>query len=292
MKVESRLGAGCMLLFAMPFAGVAIGALVWLVRSVTAGEPAQRVFGIGAFALGFAATTAALIGGAIWGLKRAAETSRLQARHPGEPWMWNVEWASRRIHDQNRPAMVLLWLFAILWNATAAPVLFFLPRAIATQNYIGFVALIFPLVGLGIIIAAVRMTMRALRFRRSALVLTDLPVPLGGAFRGRVEVPYAPLAEAVSITVKFAAIYRYRSGKSTHEKVLWQDEREIARGAIGRTPEGVSIPIAMDVPAHLPQTNDDAFHQHLWRLTVKGEVPGIDDAATFEVPVFDTAAAR
>jgi hypothetical protein len=287
MKSSSNaLGAGCLILFALPFAATGTVALVGCVRAMRNGTGIEGMIVLGLFGLVFSLVGYGLIFGALVGRKRVQRVDALRAVHPEQPWMWNEEWASRRISDSSRAGTMFLWLFTILWNGISAPLFFLIPREVGKENYVALVGLLFPLVGMILIVAAVRGTLRALRFRRSTLILDHLPVPLGGMLRGRVEVPYEPLADASSIIVRLTAISRTRSGKSTHESIVCQEDREVAHGSVSRTPDGVSIPISIDVPAGGSETRTDGNPQLRWRLTVDAEVPGIDYSATFDVPVF------
>lgn len=290
-SASSKAGAGCVILFALPFAAIGTFALVMAARSYMAGEKPLQVFFLACFGIAFGLAGFGLIFAAIWGSKKVVRDEALKAQHPGAPWLWNAEWASRRIPDRSRAGTVMLWVFGILWNSIASPVLIFLPRELEKGNYAVLIALIFPIVGAGIIITAVRATLRALRFHRSTLHIDALPIPLGGTLRGRVEVPYAPLADADSVTVRLTAFLRYRSGKSTTERAVWQEEHELARGSIARMPDRVMIPIAIPIAADAPPTeNYGQSEGTVWRLAIDAELPGIDYSAVFDVPVFRTSA--
>lgn len=267
-----RLGAGCLIAFALPFAAFGLGAFGAVVHFVRAGESAQRIFLLACFALAFTVAGAGLIAAALWGYRRDEGGGA----------------ASHRIDDQSRAWTVGLWMICIFWNAIASPTFVFIPAEIRKGNYAVLLAFLFPLVGFGILVAAVRATLRAIRFHRSTLVLADVPVPLGGALRGHVEVPYAPLADAETIVARLSAIRRRSSGKSSSETVEWQDEHEIPRGSLARTPYGVTIPIHIAIPHDAPATDSWAMTRTYWRLVVDAEVPGIDYSATFEVPVART----
>jgi hypothetical protein len=76
------------------------------------------------------------------------------------------------------------------------------------------------------------------------------------------------------------------SGKnrSTTERLLWQDERRTRGGAGG-------LPVAFAIPSDAtPSDPGTSATRVLWRLDVTGDVPGVDYAAAFEVPVFRTSA--
>lgn len=285
-STSSNLGAGCLILFGLPFAVIGTGVLIAFGRGLMRGGEMPVVLGI--VGLVFSLAGYGLIFGSLAGRRRARREDELRARHPGQPWMWNEEWANRRVSDSNRGNTLFLWVLTIFWNAVSWPVLLVLPRELENGNWVVLVAAIFPVAGAILFGGAIRATLRALRFRRSALVLDRVPVPLGGTLRGRVEVPYEPLADASSIVVRLTAVKRVRSGKSTQESIVFQEEMEVPRGAVSRMPDRVAIAVAVDVPHDGEETDTDGNAQSHWRLTVDAEVPGIDYSASFDVPVFRT----
>jgi hypothetical protein len=289
MNRSANIGVGCVILFALPFAAGGVFALVAFVRALQTGADGRALFMLGTFALVFSLGGFGLMVAALYGRKNVIRQAELQARHPGQPWLWKEEWANGRVTDSTRGGTIATWVFAIMWNAISSPLLFMLRGELEKNNYFILIALVFPLVGLILLVTAIMATLRALRFHRSTLVLDHVPVPLGGALRGHVEVPYTPLAEATSIVVRLTGIRRTSSGKSSHDSIQWQEEREIPRGSVSRGANGVSIPIAIDVPDDVAPTDDSGPGRMFWRLSVDGEVPGIDYSSTFEVPVFRTA---
>ena len=286
-----RTGTRCIILFALPFAGMGLFSAMMLAGAVARREPARELFVLACAAVAFSLSGFGLIALALLSGKHADRIDVLRARHPDSPWLWNDEWANRRISDESRAGVVPLWVVATLWNAIAWPVLLFVPEVREKGKQTILIALPSALIGVALLIAAVRATLRATRFRPAAFVLDTLPAPIGGALRGRMEVPYAALASASSIVVRITSTVRVRGGKSTTESILWQDEVEIAPGSIAHTSDGVVIPIDIAIPADAePTDTSDSANTRQWRLTVDTELPGIDYSATFPIPVFRTAA--
>ena len=120
------------------------------------------------------------------------------------------------------------------------------------------------------------------------LELATLPAPVGHALEGTVRTPTG-LRPPEGFRVVLSCIRRVTSGsgrnRSTTETVLWQEERRVPRDGRRRA-GGVRHP----APTPCRATRAGASDRVLWRLEVIGEVPGVDYAAAFEVPVFRTAA--
>jgi len=82
--------------------------------------------------------------------------------------------------------------------------------------------------------------------------------------------------------------------RSTSEYIRWQEEQRVQgqRGA-GDRGQGVVtvVPIRFRIPADVLPTDDaNSDDRIVWRVQVAAAVPGVDYSASFEVPVFRTAA--
>jgi len=227
-------------------------------------------------------------------LRRGArEDKRLQAdreRWPEQPWMWVEAWRTPRLVSRPSATMWVAIGFAVFWNLVSAPAAFLVPGEVADGNWPALIALLFPAVGIGLIVWAVREVIRRRRYGESALRLDSLPVPLGGWLRADFEVP-ARLTDR-ELDVELACIHRYRTGsgrnRQTREVVLWEDRQTVTArsgSAPGSTAARIEIPLPVDQPVARPRPADDTI---VWRLTVGAEEPGVDFKARFDLPVFET----
>jgi hypothetical protein len=214
---------------------------------------------------------------------------------PESPWLSRPDWAAGKIEDSNRSTMYLAWTFAALWNLISLPsAVLAVRQAMRTESYGALFVLIFPAVGVGLLIWAVRATVRYRRYGVSRFDLATVPAPIGGSLRGTV-VASGGLEARDGLRVTLTCLRRVTSGsgknRSTSERVLWQEEQRgsahMSRTAAGMT---TSIPIAFKLPSDAePSDETDPRSKVIWRLGVVAEVPGVDYAATFEIPVFRTA---
>jgi len=210
--------------------------------------------------------------------------------HPDEPWRWSERWSGTTLSSQSRHTVWAAVGFAALWNVVSAPVAFLVPGEVADGNTLALVGLLFPLVGIGLAIWAVREILRRRRYGESLLHLDDLPVPLGGVLRARLEVPAR--LEARELDVHLTCVRRVRSGhgknRRTREHVLWEDSLRVMSMS-GGAPGATSSRIEARLPGDRPEASDeDSDERVLWQLEVTSEEPGVDYKATFELPVFDT----
>ncbi len=289
MSRSERAGTGCLIALGLPFAAIGIYSGTAAVRLHAHFGWTRLVIILACVAFAFAFAGFGIMATALWTRKKVFTDDDLRKLNPDQPWMWNAEWVSRRISDQSRAGTFLLWGFALLWNAIASPALVFIPDAIRKGNQLAWVGLLFPLVGLLLLINAARLTLRALRFRDSKLILDTMPAPIGGTLRGSVEVPHE-LTSVSAVMIRLTALSRRKSGGTTESSIACHEERELDPGLLRHTADGTIIPIEIPVPADAPATDMTGEQQNVfWRLSVEAEVPGIDYSATFDVPVFKTA---
>jgi hypothetical protein len=227
--------------------------------------------------------------------RAGAETDAIQARHPEAPWMWRADWAAGKIEDGNRSTMIAAWAVAGFWNLVSLPAAFFgVRQVLRDQSYGALFVLIFPAVGLALLVWAIQATSRFRKFGISRLELATVPAPVGRALRGTV-VASGALQVPEGLRVTLTCVRRVTTGagknRSTSERVLWQEEQR-TQGRQTRSAEGMvtSLPVAFDLPGDVePSDSTNPRNQVVWRLSLSADVPGVDYASTFEVPVFRTA---
>ncbi len=122
--------------------------------------------------------------------------------------------------------------------------------------------------------------------------MTALPGVIGGRVRGTIETALQTLPDK-GVALKLSSIRRTVSGagknRTTHERVLWQEESNIPRERLQPAYQGTSIPVAFAVPYECEQTDgSDPSSSIVWRLEADADIPGIDFKTQFEIPVFKT----
>jgi hypothetical protein len=292
---KAALGFGCMVLFLLPFATVGV---------ITAGMAVQRAVQENWYEMLFFTLFAVTFGGVGLGgiaftllaRRKLKEQDALKARHPTEPWQWQKDWAAGRIDDTGRTTMWVSWVFATFWNLVSLPIGYVGVRdALQKGNNAGYVALVFPLVGMGLLAWAIRTTLRYKKYGISRLELATIPGTIGRTLAGTVRTnTVLQPADGFQVTLSCVRRVTTRSGKnsSTTESTLWQEERNV-RGEPSRDASGLGmrIPVAFRLPNDVRACDSsDPNDRILWRLTLSASVPGIDYDSAFEVPVFRTEA--
>ena len=199
------------------------------------------------------------------------------------------------INDSSRGTLWISWIFAALWNLVSVPIGFVgVQEAIHKGNHAGLVALLFPAAGAGILVWAIRATLRYTRYGVSRLELDTLPAAIGRTLTGAVRVS-SRFQPGVMFDVVLSCINRVTTGggknSSTSEKILWQDEAQV-RGGETRDVRGLAtrIPIQFRIPSDARASDStNSRSRVIWRLKLSASVPGVDYESVFEVPVFRTA---
>ena len=227
---------------------------------------------------------------AVW--RAPKEKDRSLPQFQASPWLLNDKWQTPTIRSSSQMAMWAAWGFAAFWNLISAATPFLAYREVVEkQNYIALVALLFPLVGIGLITWAVRRTLEWRRFGAAPVTLDPFPGSIGGHVGGTIDLNL-PFDSSNRFELTLTNIHHYVSGsgkeRSRKEKALWQDV-QIAHGELGS--KGTRLTFRFDVPEGLAETDAEAEGDSYdaWRVNLRAELPGADLDRDYDVPVYATA---
>ena len=220
-----------------------------------------------------------------------AEIERRQQQWAEAPWTQRDDWAEGVVVHGVAGSLRLFYGFTIAWNVLAWLFTFLAFSDPAPGDTPWFV-LIFPLVGVALIVWVWRLRARQRKYGRSVFRLEAVPVAPGARLRGTVETGVAwrdaPLdGYRVRLRCVRRSSYYDRDGdRQVREETLWEQEGRVP-GRKAATPQQTAVPIDLALPSGYPETEmapeDD---RTLWRLELTASTPGVDYAAQFEVPVF------
>ncbi len=260
-------------------------------------DPSQSIIdrGVRWGLMGFKSIFVIVFGGVGFGLLIAVwrappEKDRADPAYADRPWLLNDDWQTSTIRSGSRASMWGAWAFAIFWNAISSVTPFLAYREIVENgNYVVLIALLFPLVGIGLLTWAIRRTLEWRRFGPAPVTLDPFPGAIGGHVGGTIDVnlPYDPNA-IFRLTLTNLHSYESGSGKnrSRKEKAKWQDAI-VAHAEPGA--RGTRLTFRFDVPEGLDATDieqDDSYY--LWRLNLSADIPGTDLDRDYEIPVYPT----
>lgn len=188
--------------------------------------------------------------------------------------------------------------FAIFWNLIAIPAsVMAMIEYFKTFEHQILIVLLFPLVGIGIFIAAYIAFIRHKKYGQSELILQHTPIAIGGINRGSIEVPNdeanhqsfgKPLEANITLTCQRKITTGSGKSRSTKTKIIWQDDRRVVSSIRGHNTS--SYAFEFKVPEGLPQSDDSNPNNKVeWVLQIERKQPGIDLKLDFTLPGFVVA---
>ena len=293
MAQPSKVGPIFLTIFALPFLGGGLFFLYGLLVSSPNVHASNRATGI------FVASFFVFVGGGLifagfkgYGLLK--KQAALQEANPLSPWLWRADWASRRAESQRKKNYIGAWILAAFCNLITLPILAnVVPKLIRTSDPRAIIPLLFGLAGLILVLYAIRLTIRHERFGNTYFEFDSLPFSPGERVGGRIHLRFETQA-AHGIDLRLSCVRRVVTGsgnnRSTSQMSLWQADKNVPSGAVGSGPLGRAIPVDFELPAEsLITDHSNASDQVLWLLHAQADVPGVDYADDFELPVFRTA---
>ena len=130
--------------------------------------------------------------GAIWWVRLHARgvdpSERLRAANPDTPWMWREDWAAGEVRTSAKRDANRLTIIAIAWCVATFPIFFIAPhRALRNADYFSLPSLIFPLIGVAMLMWAMRMRRRFREYGESRFAMASVPGQIGGALTGSIH---------------------------------------------------------------------------------------------------------
>jgi hypothetical protein len=294
MTQPSKGAAIFLTLFGLPFLGGGLAFIYTQLLSRGNFNTFDTFTGI-MFGLVFVLIGGGLIYAAFRGYGLLKQQAAREESNPLSPWLWRLDWTSRRAESQNKKSEIASWVFAILCNLITLPFLFrMVPNFARNGDPRVFLLLGFNLFGVILIVKASRATIRHRRFGDAYFEFDALPFSPGERVGGRIHLKFDTRAEH-GIDLRLSCVRKLVSGsgdnRSTNQIVLWQAEHNVPAGAVEPGPLGRAIPVDFSPPADsLVTDHDNPSDQILWLLHAQADVPGVDYSDDFEIPVFRSAA--
>lgn len=204
------------------------------------------------------------------------------------PWLNYPAWADNKIRSAQKSKVKFTWFFAGIWNALALPLsIFVVPENLARGNYVVLVALIFPIVGLGLLRWAIKTTADFRRYGDPVLVLDPFPGSIGGDFGGCVEIACTQQAHFNLTLTCLNVKPNYGSDNETLETPIWQIE---GASVLIPTLRGGALYFRFSIPDHLPSSEPpQSKHNYIkWRLDIECAQIEPQFSRQYDVPVFAT----
>lgn len=292
MDRSSKIGMAFLCLFALPFAGFGMFALLTAIRQIFDGSGGSKVWLGLLFGVLFSGIGFGLILGAFYGVKVQRRDQRRRAEHPGQPWLWRDDWAQGRTVSKIKSETIGAWVFAVVWNLVSLPVLFFVPQE-AAKNPVAYIGLLFPVAGVFLLVRAIRQSLALHRFGKTTFEMASVPGVIGGELKGIIQVRLPDVPQQ-GLQLRLTCVHRVTTGsgddQSTNESILWREDALVPAAQLYASPSGTSIPVSFRIPWESePTETRSSRDQIVWLMEAQAAVPGVDYHDVFEVPVFRTS---
>lgn len=279
-----RVTLGCAMLFFLPFLAGGIGLIVTsfgVAQRQGWSQAAVPLLG----GLAFVAMPLLIGGIIVYTLRKALRESTRRVAKPDEPWLWRDDWANGYVEDHLAARSFFLLGFAIVWNTIVAVTILVIWRAGQVHFQPAMLAIaLFPLIGLGLLIAACYQLWRRHKYGRSRLRLNTVPIEPGVPFSGEVETHVTDLPEN-GFVLELRCLEHVTSARNSHESTLWSEKTTVPRGALTPSPSGTRVPFTLTYGPDAIAAARSARGMLIWRLHVSADVPGVDYASEFALPV-------
>ena len=207
------------------------------------------------------------------------------------PWLLNDSWQTAAITSNAKQAMWLAWGFAAFCILVSGPLVFPVYQEVTEkQNHIALIGLLFPLVGIGLMVSAIKRTLEWRSIGPAPIALDPFPGSIGGHVGGTIDLAI-PFDASNEFTLTLTNFHSYIKGsgknKNRREDAIWQKNLVVSAVA-GR--KDTHLIFRFDVPDQCKES--DAVKQssyHGWRLNLSATLAGTNLDRDYELPVYATA---
>lgn len=221
-----------------------------------------------------------------WSSRKAKQKAEFINENPERAWQARKEWRTNRLQCSNKGTMRIAIIMATIWSLVSLPIPFIAFNQLQDDgNYLILLMLLFPVVGIGLIIWAIKSVARWRKYGQTVFIAKPFPAHPGGLVGGTLELQSA--LNASQLKTRLSCIRKVTSGsgknRSTRESIIWQDEQVVTL-----QPGQLQIPFGFKIDGDAaPSDNSNPNNQLLWRVDCSSDVPGVDFSTTFEVPVIE-----
>ncbi|MGB7346441.1 MAG: hypothetical protein WBD20_19635 [Pirellulaceae bacterium] len=234
-----------------------------------------------------------------WGSRLIKKEELDRLTWPSQPWKWREDWRNRTITESAWHKAYSYIGFAFFWNYFCWGVLLIL---IAQQESLNVLLAVggFCVIGVCLAGVAIAYVLRARKWGRTELNLECVPIAVGQTLLGRIRVsPNVEMEDGIWLTLScseehacVANILGYEKETGDRfESAIWSQSRILQ--AVSPSPlnrDAVEIPIALDIPDHLPGTIEE--DRVTWAIKMSSASGLLPFESEFELPVYRVKNAR
>lgn len=215
-------------------------------------------------------------------------------------WQQRKGWETPLIRSNAKRRILMTIAFTLLWNGLTLfgfdeQVYFF--KHWDTEDKIFLLFSLFSIVGVGLIIWSTMLVLEYRRFGVIAYEMDPYPGSIGGHVGGKIHLGHLPASIYQKVemqdcfTLTLACIKSHyvknRDGQRREEFIKWSEQ---GKPLVVETGAGYELQFYFDVPDDLPAADVEqkADSYFFWRLSLDGDVPGVDLSRHYNIPVYPT----
>ena len=231
----------------------------------------------------------------IIGVKMTSKANKLHQvflKFPNKPWLQNPNWNDGVITAYGKGELFFSLFVASIWNLVSVPIVISIFSA-SHKAKLFYLIIIVPIIGIALIIWAIRNILKIKKFGTSVFIMDLLPGVIGGKLSGRIITSINIMPEN-GFRVHLSSIKRVATSSGRHpsvsETIIWEDYYVVERELLYKDLTRSEIPILFSIPFSCKNSSvaSSVGETVLWRLSVVADLAGIDYNVSFEVPVFKT----
>ncbi|MEQ1560269.1 MAG: hypothetical protein ABL933_15205 [Methyloglobulus sp.] len=197
---------------------------------------------------------------------------------------------SNIIYCNTKHKIWLAWFFAVFFNAMTLFAVIKggsnILRAVQ-DNPVFYFFVLFPIIGVWVIVSAIRETLAWLKFGRIPLILETYPLQLNRPMQGYLTLP-KKITQSPQTLLTLTCFHEYQDRsrrENQHRKeAIWQDSQTVAPELYGLE---TRVKFNFTAPANLPGSAKQGEDKYIWELHINMPLVGIDFDRTFEIPVVE-----
>jgi hypothetical protein len=208
--------------------------------------------------------------------------------NPDAPWLLTGAWNNAEKSDHPFGGAIGVWIIALICNGIITAGCCAMLTSPGKLSPAAAIILIFVALGIYLLVAAIRATLRAFYYGRSTLHLDTLPGQIGGHLSGtlRTERPIQAIGPA---RLRILCTRTDRIGRHLDTSTIWQNVLNVPE--IQLDAGGSAISFDIETPDHLPPTSPPGANNPYitWKLQTSVAAHPLSYSTTFQVPMTGTA---
>jgi len=228
------------------------------------------------------------------GARRKRRAASLKELRPSEPWFWDYPWNERKVTDEAGWNVLKNFFGVFVFGAFLAPFNYFVFafKAAKMPAFPRVIIGLFDVVVLGVLLYAVYLTLRWLKYGSSTLFFHRFPYYLGEELDASLDGGRGFQGfEKLKITLQAVQVRMETRGSGKNQNTsavadrIWSQVQELGPEEMRLRGREFQIQFRLPPKPGLSSALSGDLPRY-WELIVEGEAPGVDYRAAFLVPVY------